>query len=106
MTAQGWAQHYRRQLSTLARDIVIGDPGPALMFDDRVYKRGALTLHAVRSTIGDELFFTVLREWTARHRERTATTDDFCALAGEISGSSLEELFRRWLFETALPRLP
>ena len=32
------------QLSPLPQDLLIGDPGPSGMFDDRVYKRGALTL--------------------------------------------------------------
>ena len=30
------------------------------MFDDRVYKRGALTLHALRLTLGDDMFFGLL----------------------------------------------
>ena len=33
------------------------------MFDDRVYKRGALLLHALRLTVGDEAFFSLLRGW-------------------------------------------
>ena len=106
MSAAGWAQQFRRQLSTQPRDIVVGDPGPASMFDDRVYKRGALTLHALRTVIGDVAFFEVLRAWTDRHRFGTATTDEFRALAGEISGQPLDRLFRSWLFELPLPRLP
>ncbi|MFC5502681.1 M1 family metallopeptidase [Lysinimonas soli] len=106
MSAEGWAQHYRRQLSALPRDIVVGDPGATLMFDDRVYKRGALTLHAVRSTLGDPAFFELLRSWTGSHRHGTATTADFQALAGQAAGRSLDRLFTAWLFETPLPRLP
>ena len=30
------------------QDLLLADPGPRDMFDDRVYKRGALTLHALR----------------------------------------------------------
>jgi aminopeptidase N len=44
------------------------------MFDERVYKRGALVLHALRGRIGDERFFALLRDWTARHRHATVTT--------------------------------
>ena len=43
------------------------------MFDDRVYKRGALTLHALRLMIGDVAFFGLLpgvdRDAPARHRD-------------------------------------
>ena len=41
---------------------MLGDPGPDDMFDDRVYKRGALLLHALRLTVGDEAFFGMLRD--------------------------------------------
>ena len=42
-----------RKLSAAPQDLLLADPGPDLMFDDRVYKRGALLLHALRLTIGD-----------------------------------------------------
>ena len=41
---------------------MLGDPGPDDMFDDRVYKRGALLVHALRLTLGDEAFFAALNE--------------------------------------------
>ena len=59
-----WARHYHRRLADSPQDMLLADPGPRDMFDDRVYKRGALTLHALRGLIGDENFFALLREWT------------------------------------------
>ena len=50
------------------QNLLLSDPGPRDMFDDRVYKRGALTLHALRGAIGDDKFFALLRDWTGRHR--------------------------------------
>ncbi len=41
--------------------VVIGDPGPDLLFDQAVYFRGAMTLHALRAEIGDPAFFRLLR---------------------------------------------
>ena len=49
-TADDWARRHHERLSGLEQDLVLADPGPELMFDDRVYKRGALTLHALRLT--------------------------------------------------------
>ena len=43
------------------QDLVLTDPGARRTFDDRVYKRGALTLHALRRAVGDEAFFALLR---------------------------------------------
>ena len=108
-TAHAHAQRARLRLALPPHDIVVGDPGPEAMFDDRVYKRGALTLHALRLTVGDDAFFDVLREWTSRHRHSVVTTDDFVLLCEEVTGTdddSLAVLFRSWLDETALPALP
>jgi aminopeptidase N len=71
-----------------------------------VYERGALTLHALRLHVGDEAFFTILRTWTARFHNGNATTEDFIALAEEVSGEQLDDFFESWLFSPALPQLP
>ncbi|RZS38910.1 peptidase M1-like protein [Herbihabitans rhizosphaerae] len=91
------AEHSRAVIAALPQDIRLSDPGVARMFDDRVYQRGALTLHALRERLGDAAFFELLREWTSRHRHGTATTEDFLALAGH------RDLLTPWLES---PRLP
>ena len=75
------------------------------MFDDRVYKRGALTLHALRGRIGDENFFALLRDWTTRYRHGTAVTDDFTGLAANYAHESLRPLWDAWLYSTRVPAL-
>ncbi|MEO8906975.1 MAG: M1 family metallopeptidase [Microbacteriaceae bacterium] len=87
-------------------DLVLADPGPELMFDDAVYKRGALTLHALRLTIGDDAFFALLRDWADAHRYGTVTTGDFTALAGAYTDLSLDAFFEVWLGAHPLPELP
>lgn len=104
--AQQVSKAYSR-LSGLAQDLVISDPGPELMFDDRLYKRGAITLHMLRLQLGDAAFFELLRTWTSQNRHGSVTTDGFVSLAahfGEVG--DVLELFRRWLDEAALPSLP
>lgn len=75
------------------------------MFDDRLYKRGALALHALRRHFGDGPFFDLLREWVDRYRHDIAKTSDFVALAAERCGDSAVPLLNDWLNERALPRL-
>lgn len=89
----------------LPYDMLLGDPGPALMFDDRVYKRGALTLHALRGELGDDTFFALLRRWTAKYRHGTVTTEAFTDLASHFTDRSLRPLFHAWLFDKTLPAL-
>lgn len=106
LSAHHQAKKHWSLLDGLPQDLVLGDPGPDLIFDDRVYKRGALTLHALRRVVGDAVFFRILQSWTAAHEGATATTADFIALAEEVAGWRLGGLFVEWLEEPALPKLP
>jgi aminopeptidase N len=103
--ADHWAQHYYQRLVDSPQDLVLADPGPRDMFDDRVYKRGALTLHVLRRGIGDEGFFALLRDWATRYRHGTAVTEDFTALAANYAQGSLRPFWDSWLYSTEVPPL-
>jgi aminopeptidase N len=105
-STQERAEHHHGRLSKLDQDLLVGDPGPALMFDDRVYKRGALTVHALRCEVGDDAFFETLRTWVETHRGGTVSTPMFVDHASSVAGRDLAELFDRWLYRTELPDLP
>lgn len=105
-TADQLARAARHNLSRQPQDIAVGDPGPLHMFDDRVYKRGALTLHALRLELGDLAFFDLLREWTIRYRHGSVSTEEFTDLAGHYSRFPLRPLWDGWLVEKSLPQLP
>lgn len=104
-TAAEWAKHYHGRLRDKPQDLLLSDPGPEDMFDDRVYKRGALTLHVLRTVIGDGNFFALLRDWTARYRHSTAFTDDFTGLAAGYTDEPLQPLWQAWLYSKELPDL-
>jgi aminopeptidase N len=74
------------------------DPGTAQLFGDAVYKRGAMALHQLRVTVGDDTFFEILRTWTTDHRYGNGTTEQFTALAEKLSGQDLDALFQVWLY--------
>ncbi|MDQ1124964.1 M1 family metallopeptidase [Microbacterium trichothecenolyticum] len=99
------ADHYAR-LAAKPRDLLLVDPGPDDMFDDRVYKRGALALHAVRRALGDDGFFALLRSWSAQHRHALATTDDFRAAVSRAGGADAAAVLSEWIDRTALPARP
>ncbi|NNH73182.1 M1 family metallopeptidase [Nocardia uniformis] len=105
-TADTLARAAHHNLARLPQDIMLSDPGPGRMFDDRVYKRGALTLHALRLELGDPAFFNLLREWTARYRHASVTVDEFTDLAGHYSSVPLRPLWDSWLHSAPLPQLP
>jgi aminopeptidase N len=95
-----------RALEQGSEDILIGSPPTDNLFDRAVYIRGAWTLHALRLTVGDEAFFDILRTYSQRFAYGNASTEDFVALAEELSGQDLGDFFDAWLFQTELPQKP
>ncbi|MCC3298405.1 M1 family metallopeptidase [Arthrobacter caoxuetaonis] len=106
-TADEEARKARRRLAGCPQDLRLADPGPERMFDDVVYVRGALALHALRRAGPDQVFFGLLRSWTDTFRHGNATTADFLALAGRAYANTRTvpaALLAPWLADTALPR--
>ncbi|MEV8508875.1 M1 family metallopeptidase [Actinoplanes sp. NPDC051475] len=99
------AQWYAR-IAARPSDVIVADPGVDRMFDPLVYKRGALTVHALRKKVGDESFFALLRAWVADHQYATVTTGDFRKHAQRFAREPLDGLFAAWLDSAALPPLP
>jgi aminopeptidase N len=106
LSAHQQAKHHHALLADLPQDLVTSDPGAHEMFDDRVYKRGALTLHALRRVVGDEVFFEILRSWCDRKRHATGRTSEFITLSEDLSGIDLGPLFSQWLDQLKLPKIP
>lgn len=106
--AQSFDSLYRQvgRPSTLKRRHPPGDPAPDDLFSFMSYYGGAMTLYALRRTVGDDTFSRILREWAASHRYGNATTADFVALAQRISGRDLKALFDAWLYGKTDPPYP
>jgi aminopeptidase N len=99
---------FRADYSIPAREsfwkLKIGDPKRNTMFDAAVYRRGAMTLQALREKIGDAAFFPILRTWAAQHRHGNANTQQFIALAEQMSGRDLDAFFHTWLYTARKPK--
>jgi aminopeptidase N len=83
--------------------VVVADPGTD--FPSAVYYRGAMTLQALRATVGDAVFFDILKSWATTKKYRSATTAEFTALAQRKAGRDLGALFHTWLYITGKPEL-
>ena len=83
-----------------------GDPGPNRLFSGSVYRRGGMALHALRLTVGDDMFFKILSTWTAEKRNGNATIAEFIGVAERVSGKPLRPLFDAWLYGTTRPPRP
>jgi aminopeptidase N len=83
-----------------------GDPAAADLFNEGVYYRGALTLHALRLKIGDKAFFDLMQTYYDRFKGGQARTSDFIAVAEEVSGQDLKAFFDGWLYADEMPAIP
>jgi len=83
-----------------------GRPPADDLFNDSVYVRGGLTLHALRLEVGDENFFKIMKTYFERYKNGNASTDDFIAVAEEVSGKDLTEFFNGWLNSKKMPSIP
>jgi aminopeptidase N len=82
-------------------------PGRNHIFDWAVYYRGAMTLHLLRTQLGDKAFFGLLRRWADGHRYGNVTTAQFIQLAEQVSHkSNLNKLLMTWLYSTGKPAIP
>jgi aminopeptidase N len=66
-------------------------------YERTVYAKGALFFATLRDEMGEEAFRTLLRTYVERFRWRIATPAEFIALANEVSGKDLSEMFSRWV---------
>jgi aminopeptidase N len=76
---------------------------PHELFGSVAYDGGAVVLHALRLTIGDEAFFAGAREWIATHLDSAATTAEFQATMERASGTGLDAFFATWVDAERLP---
>jgi aminopeptidase N len=79
-------------------------PSVPEMFGFNSYDGGAVVLEALRRTVGDDAFFETLQRWVADNEGRSQRTAAFIALAEDVSGQDLTELFDEWLFASDVPR--
>lgn len=72
-------------------------PGAESLFAFPVYQRGAMALHTLRTLIGDQAFFEILRTWATENRYGNVSTARFIDLAERVSGQQLDPFFADWL---------
>lgn len=80
------------------------NPGRRKMFSLAVYFRGGMAVEALRQTIGDPAFSSLMRKWVATRANGNASTADFIALAEAESGRNLDRFFRVWIDKRGKPR--
>ena len=81
-------------------------PGPAQLFDETVYHRGAMALQVLREEVGTPDFETILAQWVADNANGNVTTSDFRDKIVDVTGDPVPSLFDKWLDQPGKPLAP
>lgn len=69
------------------------------------YDKAAMVFHMLRQTVGEDVFWSTLREIYSRHLFKAISWSDFQAAFEDRSKISLARFFRQWVFRPGAPRL-
>jgi aminopeptidase N len=79
----------------------LNDQSPA--YRSVVFYKGAYVYHMLRSTIGDDKFFNLLKTYYGNFRGQNTGIDDFEALAEKAAATNLRGFFGLWVDSTGVP---
>ena len=103
--ADAWLE--RRTSSTTPtprfRKLEIADPGASRIFANAIYYRGGMAFQALRNRIGEEDYCRPAARVRSTYEGGNATTEDFEAMAEDVSGQDLDGFFDAWIRDTDKP---
>lgn len=85
--------------------IWFGYKKPDDMFDNHSYEKGALILHMLRKTVGDNAFWKALTLYLNKYQYKTAEIHDLRLVFEEVTGRDLNWFFNQWFFDKGYPDL-
>ena len=107
-TEQSYYSSWNRTASSSASWNI--PPGAQTASEDlygyQTYTRSAQFWEALKISIGDDAFFTLIKEWQTRFAGQSRTAADLKALAEEISGRDITTLWNDWILEPGKPAWP
>jgi tetratricopeptide (TPR) repeat protein len=72
-------------------------------FQSLVTDKGAMILHMLRWVLGEDKYLKTMRDFATQYAGKSATTDDFRAVAEKNYGDQLTWFFSQWLDSTGAP---
>ncbi len=72
-------------------------------YETIVYGKAALFHRDLFEALGEDAYLSLLRAYIERFRFGEAAPEDFLALAVEMGGPQVEEIYQRWILQAAAP---
>src|SRR5690606_33683679 len=76
------------------------------LYSYQTYTRGAHAWEALRQYIGEDAYFTLIREWMVQKGGTSQSVASLQAFAEEISGKDLDAFFAEWIYAPVKPNWP
>jgi aminopeptidase N len=80
----------------------LGDLPSSSLLGTETYWKGAVVFHALRTEIGDDAFFSGLRDVFRLYGGKTISLRQFQRLMEQKSGETLDDFFQYWLGEAPI----
>ncbi len=68
------------------------------------YQKGAWILHMLRGMLGESSFFEIIRCYYHLYKDESVMSEDFQRIVESVSGISLRNFFRQWLYQPGWPQ--
>jgi hypothetical protein len=72
-------------------------------FQSLATDKGAMILHMLRWVVGDQKYDQTMRTFATKYSGKSASLDDFTAIAEQVYGEKLTWFFTQWLDSTGAP---
>ncbi|HEY1697054.1 MAG TPA: M1 family aminopeptidase [Polyangiaceae bacterium] len=88
------------------RPVVCQDyDAPLDLFDRHLYEKGGLVLHALRTELGDTVFWRGIRSYLASHARGVVETRDLQRAMEDVSGRGLGRFFEQGIYKPGHPEI-
>ncbi|KAI8850112.1 hypothetical protein BC829DRAFT_416378 [Chytridium lagenaria] len=75
------------------------------MFDSHLYPGGAVRIHMLRPPLGDEVFWSAVKNYVNTFAKQGLETEDFKRCLEQESGLNLTRFFDQWFYGLGFPKL-
>ncbi|OFY11770.1 MAG: hypothetical protein A2X11_03355 [Bacteroidetes bacterium GWE2_42_24] len=72
-------------------------------YGETVYQKGGLVVHALRSYLGDEVFFPAIRTWLQNKKFQHASSAELRDFLTQYTGTDMTGFFDSWVFNAGFP---
>jgi aminopeptidase N len=78
---------------------------PVDLFDNTLYKKGALVVHMLRETVGEQMFWKTVNLYLNQYQYKSVETADLQRLFEQTTGQRLDWFFDQWVYKAGYPEL-